>query len=1295
MMTHRFIFAVLLGLFALSPVSAEWISVGNLRSYEEAPLLDVPFSDPSHTRVELAVPGISVETITRREGTFHKISMPETGFTTEIGDPELPQVTTLIAIPDQGDVELRVTPGDYTVLPNINVYPAQPEGDAVEGGEPEFVWNRPFYRSGVAYPAEVANIAQPVILRDFRVVPLTISPVQYNPSTQELRIYHNVEIELTYPAGMSINPKIRTRQTISRAFEHLYEATIANFDHLRDAYSVEDGSYLIIMPQAYRQYTQDLIDWRRRQGYRVEVHYVEDIGEIMPEYRDFIQDAYNEWEYPPEYVLLYADENENFEGGIPTNFYNSNAQIASDHLYSLVDGDDYFADIFVGRISVRNALDAYKMAYKIVNYESNPFLVEDDGWFRRGLQVGGGFPQFVVSTIETCNWARQEMLEYGYTQVDTVYDWAANPGSIGKDIAITNAVENGVSIINYRGWANNERWNNPIYRNTDVLQLENYGKWPVVFSVVCATANYAFGNEPCFAEAWLRAGSINNPQGAVGFFGSTYINTHTKTNNPITGGIFEGLFHRGMRTMGEVTNWGKIVEYLSFPGQSSITCEADCGANRDCWEKCVSFNFHNFVLLSDPATSIWTTTPIDITVDHPAEVPLGQNAVEVQVTDNSGAVEGAWVALTRYDGDEMQIHATGMTGTSGYVTLHLPAGVSAGEVNVTVTKADHAPYLGTLNLVQAPYQASVTDMSPAVANPNQTLNYTLEVRNTGENNLSGLTAALSSSDPHVTINTDTANLGDLNTGQSTTAEFEIWVHPEAVHNQRILFDVTLTDAGNHTFEGQAWLDVESSLLMVETATFDGNGYLDPGESANLTLTIRNIGVVDAMNVQATITTNQNVVTIMDDNGSFGTIPAGGSADNSGNPFTLSAPAEIFAGTPVRLTLHFTDESGTEQQYDYIIQAGEMNATAPIVPEYGTYPYFAYDNTDQVPAEYAHNVPTYDWIEIDPAYGGDGTALNLNDEFTIGYIELPFEFQFYGHRYDRLNVSPNGWVAFTDSDADPPYDWWNHELTYQYNTYMASPLAPEAAIAVYWDDLHPDASFVGCPENIGHGDAFYYHDAENHRVIVEWSRIEVQQGCSASDLGDLVTFQVILYDPVHYQTETGDGEIVCQYHTVEAADVPLDEVCSIGLIDHQRGNVEQWNYLQYLFYHHYHPAAAPLENERAIKFTTNGFLPTNAPMGQASVQVPNTYQLEQNVPNPFNPKTAIRYSVPVAGHSRLAVYDAGGRMVRVLNDGWTEAGHYTIQWDGTNTSGQTVKSGVYFYRLDAGDFSQTRRMVLLR
>jgi hypothetical protein len=100
-------------------------------------------------------------------------------------------------------------------------------------------------------------------------------------------------------------------------------------------------------------------------------------------------------------------------------------------------------------------------------------------------------------------------------------------------------------------------------------------------------------------------------------------------------------------------------------------------------------------------------------------------------------------------------------------------------------------------------------------------------------------------------------------------------------------------------------------------------------------------------------------------------------------------------------------------------------------------------------------------------------------------------------------------------------------------------------------------------------------------------------------------------------------------------------------------------------------------------------------GDETPDVPSATYLAQNFPNPFNPSTSITFGIKATGHVRLFIYDAAGRLVRVLVDGERKADVYHETWDGMTGRGKPAASGIYFYRLATGDFVQTRKMVLLR
>jgi hypothetical protein len=88
-------------------------------------------------------------------------------------------------------------------------------------------------------------------------------------------------------------------------------------------------------------------------------------------------------------------------------------------------------------------------------------------------------------------------------------------------------------------------------------------------------------------------------------------------------------------------------------------------------------------------------------------------------------------------------------------------------------------------------------------------------------------------------------------------------------------------------------------------------------------------------------------------------------------------------------------------------------------------------------------------------------------------------------------------------------------------------------------------------------------------------------------------------------------------------------------------------------------------------------------------------LDQNKPNPFNPVTSIRFTLPSAQHVTLSIFDSNGKLVKQLVDDVRGVGPHTVDWNGTDNLGNQVRSGVYFYRIEAGNFRQSRKMLLLK
>ncbi len=335
-------------------------------------------------------------------------------------------------------------------------------------------------------------------------------------------------------------------------------------------------------------------------------------------------------------------------------------------------------------------------------------------------------------------------------------------------------------------------------------------------------------------------------------------------------------------------------------------------------------------------------------------------------------------------------------------------------------------------------------------------------------------------------------------------------------------------------------------------------------------------------------------------------------------------------------------------YEHIVEfpiiIGNITTSAPLGPD--LYGYWAYDNTD---TQY-NECPTYSWIEIDPNNGGQGTRLNLADE-AIRRVNLPFSFKYYGRNYNRISVASDGYMAMDSSWIIDPYNWQ-----------IPSPMGPPAMIAPFWDDFNP--------ETLSSSGVYYFNDATNNRFIIQWSRIHHIHGFRDPYPAEQQTFQVILHNPTYYQTRTGDGPIIFQYHTVVNDDsFPVDchNYATAGIESHT-----QEDGIQYTFANRYPPAAAVLHNGRAIKFTTN------PPDTFTSVVENRTSDLITRsnfnaYPNPIKSHTIFKYEIPFHSSVSLRIYNINGNLIdRPLTNIEQQKGSYQYIWQRNK-----IPNGVYF------------------
>ena len=1257
--TAALVLAIIVAL-AAAGVAKEWIPLSDSPEPMEATARIIS-SDAAGTVVELEVPGLEMEHASRVLTGSVTLDIPGARRLNRAGAPDLPVYTWLLAIPDFGGVDLVIDGVEERVLEGYEIEPL--ESFRIEGEDaPETTPDVTIYAKDALFPAEIATVSDPMVMRDLRLVQLRVNPVRWNPVTGDLVVTERVRVRLDHSRGEEINPKGVVRTWRSEAFEPLYRSLVDNYDSL-PVLETKRGSYLVITMDSVAGQLDEFIDWKNQRGVETHLTLLSEIG-VSPsstDVKNYIANAYSTWDNPPDYVCLVGDR----DAGMPAWFHEGDI---TDHPYTELDGSDYFPDVIIGRMSVDTAQDAVMATLKVLEYERNCGATSDD-WYSRALMVAAnccGNPQPV--TPRTTSLRVAEMFyEHGYAEVDTLFWYYSNPTPPGTQ-DVVDAIDAGVSFVNYRGWGGAPGWYYPAFYADDVLTLSNGEMLPVMTSIVCGTGNWDSSTDPCFGEQWIRSGTPFDLKGGPAFCGPSEYWTHTKWNNAIDGGIYQGIFNDGLEHFGQALIRGKLETYMNYPEY------IDPGSGDED-DQNVDFYFNVYNVIGDPELFLRTGTPSEFVVTYDTMVQLGENLLTVHVEDADGnPVPGAEVCVYNEDNDLQEVR----TLTGGY-NIDMPIFIeNSGAVYVTVSGKNMKPHSGGVTVSQLgefvgwrghtiddDSSGASSGNGDGVINPGETIELDVALENYGSATANGVTCTITEgpprlASPYCTVpGGQVSSYGSIPPGSTYggSTDFVFSVAEGCPDGTELGLEFTVTDAAGGTYVSYARVVVGAPTLAYYASTISGDGVLDPGETATLTVTLSNPGDVDATLVAGELSGPGAGLTIGDMGGTWGTVSAHGTATNSGDTFTVTAAPDVAVGHEFQLLLELTGGDGLAQFVVVPVTVGTVATDDPTGPD--GYGYYAYDNTDTAYSE----APTYSWIECDSSYGGSGGVdLGLGDDVTVN-ITLPFEVRYYGDVYTDLAVCSNGWVALGGSPE------FHHEFR---NWFIPSPLGPHAMVAGLWDDLDP-----------GDGGKVLTRDMGDGRFIVQWSRVP-----TAYD-GNPETFEIILYDPLSYVTETGDSEIVFQYHTVYNGNSNAN-YATVGIED-----LLQTDGVLYTYSDIYDDGAATLASGRAIKFTTD------PPDGYDSTGVeddsvtPKGVVLLGNQPNPFNPVTTVAFGMPAAGEVEIAVYDVAGRHVRTLLSGEKGPGYHSVVWDGMSDGGERVASGVYFARLTAMDEEHQAKMVLLK
>jgi hypothetical protein len=1220
-----------------------WIPFDDARESQQQ--LRVLASDQTHTLVELELPGIYSQNVVVEGATYQQVFVPAThsGLLTKTGSPQLPLVSRLIAIPPLTDVRLNVLEVEEQTLAGFNVYPAQPPQPEGEPAAP-FTKDEVRYRTDAFYPEAWARVEDPAIWRDYRVAPLVLQPVRFNPVSGELKVARRIRLELRYEGFSNVNPQTVFRPFISRVFEPLYREYIANYDFLPPT-SPLTGSYLIITNDNFYNDVLPLADWKHRKGWRVKAVKTSEIGGLDSAHvYDYIHNAYLNWPYPVDYVLLVGDVEyvacaHGLEG------------VGTDHAYTKHAGDDYLSEILIARISVKTSAECQTVVNKLVSYETDPYLTNPD-WFHKATTIGGYESSWPDRFWTTCIQVRNELLAHSpMTQVDTLFQrWGtATPANV------TAAVNEGRSWVLYRGHGDVDGWYNttPAWVNSNVTALSNGRMCPMVVAPTCLSGKYDDPSQDCHAETWLKTGTPSQAKGGCGYFGSSEV-SYTGHNDSLALGSFVGYCESLGFSMAQSTYNGKLSMYRAYPPPDPTTqIEYDM--------------FNNF---GEPDLNIYSGAPAQLTVNHPATVRVGAMQFPVTVETDAPVAHALVCVSCKQDTTVWQ---NGFSDASGSITFSLNCTQPGDSLFVTVTGRNLHPYLGAAIVVASntPYvtrlRHTINDPAPGgnndgIVNPGEAIHLPTWFKNWGSATASSVVARFRSADPMVTITDSVRNLGTIAAGDSVytgTPGFGFTVSPSCSNGYALRFALVCRDASDSVWTSQFSLLCGTGIMQYAGKRVDdpgpggnNNGRIDPDETAQLFVRLTNVGLGHGYNVRAILHSGDARLQATDSVGVFGLIPHDTTRENSGDPFVVHTDPDILPETPIPCTLWVTADGGYAARIGFAIIIGELRNTDP-APDNAQPPlYWAYDDVDSGYTER----PDFNWIEL----RGRGTQLTLSDDQTTT-LSLPSRFgpwKYYGQRYGSISVCSNGWVA-AGATSSTVYD----------NAALPTSSLPAPAVCACWDDLYPP---VG-------GGVWWLHDTLNHCLVVEWDSVAYYPSSS----GRYDKFEIVVGDTTLASAD-GQNKVLVQYYT--AANY-TSTTAGIQNASYTFG-------INALFNGAYHRAVYPIRAGAAIKYTTT--LPASGIADRPSNFQLSTFNLELTAtPNPFKGHALIRWQVKTAGKTMLTLFDISGRDVRTLCNTQLTPSVYSSTWDGNDDLGRPAASGVYLCKLVTVDGATTRKVILNR
>ena len=825
--------------------------------HNKSPIVEVKGKSYNEVMLKVNIPTITYSYFQLGGQKFIRFNLKDIGVLHKVGKPEVPAIRRFIEVPEGAHVNYEILDMKVQKLQfrsigiSEKLMPSYPPVPKIEGEKPKLVVDEEVYGKSSYWPEKVVNIKKAGVVRGHNLYLLEIFPVRYNPVENEVEYVTDMEIRIRFAGGNAAATTNKIERFYSPLVELSLKEKVVNYGVYEDFKlnpQVPVG-YLIITPSQWVDELQPLIDWKKEKGYHITVATIPDSisnGDTI-NVRNYIINAYQNWSVPPTFVLLVGDVNE-IQNFTSSESYNP----ANDLKYEAIDGNDYFPDLYVGRFSAQDESDVITMVTKTVNYErvvwsqgkewvqKAYFMATDDGG---NHGVAEGTHLYCMGIVRNHGMIADSLFEY-----------------YGTGTPVATAFNDGRSLATYSGHGYEDGWAGPDFTSSDISNLTNTDKYPLVQSYACLTGAYT--ESECFMEAWVRAPG----KGAVTSFGSS-VYSYWDEDDILQRRVFDEIFDTGYVWVKGAINEGKYDLYLHYGG---------AGRTHSYYQQ--------YNLFGDPSLYLFTNIPNGVVVDHPAVVPLGSGQIQVTVTDSiSNPIEGALVAV-RQGGILFDAQ---YTDAAGLVTLNINPTV-VDTIWVTATGYNIAPH-NSFIMVQTsgPYVSYLSSEVDDGAgngngriNPGESIDLEIWVKNWGSDAATDVYGKLSTTNTNVTITSDSVYYGaSIAAGDSTSGMgvFSFDVSLNATDQEVIPFALEV-HAAESTWTSNFNLVIYAPVLefdgVVVVDTFpgcNGNGYVDPGERVSLVVGIRNTGHEVATSVSADISTSHSGVVINDGSSGFGDI----------------------------------------------------------------------------------------------------------------------------------------------------------------------------------------------------------------------------------------------------------------------------------------------------------------------------------------------------------------------------------------------------------------------------------------